>query len=486
MTKLLKLNILVCLMMLLASCGSKEDTSGLVAGITNPSTETTLEEISNPDGPIITSFIEPANGTYADGGGVLLFQVNFDEAVTVTGTPRIPILLGFSTVYATYQTGSGTAGLEFSYSIQPGDDDPNGISILSASIDFNGGTVTSVATGETANLNFISYLDSMVGVLIDTSSGITPPDQVTGVATAPTTSNTALNLTWAVPNDNGTALVNYTVQYREQGQSTWINNSGNPTTNSTTVSGLTAGTTYEFRVAANNGLLGAYSATSTAEIFDVMSLDPIAWLSATNITNGGTEPSNGDKVDQWEDITGAASAATEADSNKQPTYVTNFQNGLPAVYFNNLDRGLEGTFTRSNGTDLTFIVVGQFNSGLSDKCLFEFKGPGSERGFFIDRRYASNTNYSPAITKGSLSLWRIEDNGSTASVTENGVTQLFSGATLFGTDFTGTGTYILGDDATGGNRMTGYIAEFLIFDKALTSQEISTLETYLKNKWGTP
>jgi hypothetical protein len=31
--------------------------------------------------PMITSFIEPANATYADGAGELLFQVNFSEIV---------------------------------------------------------------------------------------------------------------------------------------------------------------------------------------------------------------------------------------------------------------------------------------------------------------------------------------------------------------------------------------------------------------------
>lgn len=483
MKKLIQLNILIMMLVLLSACGSKEDTSGLVSNSLPTTLPVDLDV--NPDGPVINSFIEPANGTYADGGGVLLFQVNFDEAVAVTGTPRMAIRLGLNTVYADYQTGSGTAGLEFSYAIQAGDNDSDGVSITSGTISLNGGSVNSVATDETANLNFLLYLDSLAGVLVNTSSGITPPDQVTGVTTAPTTSNTSLSVTWSVPNNNGTNLINYTVQYREQGNSTWLT-TATPSANSTTMSGLTSGITYEIRIAANNGLLGSYSSISTAEIFDVMSLSPIAWLSATDITNGGTEPSNNDKVDQWEDLTGLASAATEINTSNQPTYLTNFQNNLPVVYFNNLDRGLEGTFNRTNGTDLTFIVVGQFNSGSTDKCLFEFKGPGNERGFFIDRRYASNTNYSPGITKDSLSLWRIEDNGSTATITENLSTQLFSGSTMFGTDFTGTGTYVLGDDATGGNRMNGYIAEFLIFDKALTPSEITILESYLKNKWGTP
>ena len=432
--------------------------------------------------PYITSFVEPANGTYADGGGELLFQVNFSENVNVTGSPEISINIGGSTVAATYKSGSGTSGLEFSYLIQAGDNDADGITLNSSSIQ-NGGIVAT-SDSDPAALEFGTYLDSMSGVLIDTSGAITAPNQVTGVSTAPTTSNTELSVAWAVPSDNGTAIINYSVQYREQGTSTWLNVSPNPTSNSTTVNGLSSGVTYEIRVAANNGLLGPYSATSTAEIFDVLALNPVAWLSSTNITNGGSEPSNNDKIDQWEDLTGAASAATEADPAKQPVYETNVQNGLPAVRFDNLDRGLAGTFSRSIGTDLTFVIVGQFDVGSTDTCLFEFSGGGSARGFFIDRRYAGNSNYVTPLTKGSLNLWTIQDDGNNAIVTENSVTTNFNGSTNFNTDFTGTGNYVLGDDITGNNRMNGYIAEFLIFDRALTPSEISTLENYLKNKWG--
>jgi len=451
---------------------------------------TTLQTTSFPSvlvdsaAPYITSFVEPANGTYADGDGELLFQVNFSENITVTGTPQISINLDGSTVFATYNSGSGTSGLEFSYAIQAGDNDADGIALNSTSIQLSGGTINATSDSDPSALEFGTYLNSLTGVLVDTSGAITAPDQVTGVTTAPTTSNTELSVAWSTPNDNGTSIIDYNVQYREQGQSTWNNVNPNPTSNSTSVSGLSSGITYEIRVAANNGLLGAYSAISTAEIFDILSLNPVAWLSSTNITNGGSEPSNNDLIDQWEDLTGAASAATEATPAKQPTYQTNVHNGLPAVRFDNLDRGLQGTFSRSVGTDLTFIVVGQFDTGSNDKCLFEFAGPGNARGFFIDRRYASNTNYSPASTKGTFALWRIEDSGGNATVTENSVTQLFSGGTSFNTDFTGTGNYVLGDDITGGNRMNGFIGEFLIFDRALTPGEINTLETYLKNKWG--
>lgn len=473
---------------LLTGCfNSSDDKSG--GDLFNGPTTTTPTSPSSPTpvitGPAITNFIEPFNGTYAE-NGILLFQVEIEEAVTISGTPRLSLNIGGSTRNANYVSGSGTQSLVFSYTVQASENDADGIALNSFSIDLNSGSILSDVDSDPLQLSFASFIDSLGAVIVNTASGITPPNQVSSLVTAPTISNTSLAVSWAVPNNNGTSIINYALQYRQFGQTTWINISPSPTANSTSVNGLTEGVTYEFRVAANNGLLGAFSAVHTATIFDVMSLNPIAWLDATNINGNGSSPVDGSLISSWVDLTGAASNAVEADTSKQPTIEYNVQNGLPAVRFANKDRGLEGTFTRAIGTDLTFIVVGQFDTGYSDRCFFEFKGPGSERGFFIDQRYASNTNYSPVLTKNSFQVWRIEDDGSNAKVTENASTSLFNGATFFGTDFTGNGTYVLGDDATGGNRMYGYIAEFLIFDRALTVQELSTLETYLKNKWGTP
>ena len=433
--------------------------------------------------PSITSFIEPVDATYSENVGIL-FQVNFNEAVNITGVPRISINLGGSSVYANYKTGSGTSGLEFEYVVQAGDSDLNGINLNLTSIELNTGSIKGL-DGDDAVLDFSIHLNDLSGVIVDTGSGISPPNQVTSLSTAPTTSNSELALSWAIPNDNGTPIVSYAVQYRELGESTWLN-APTPTNNFTTVTGLTTGIQYEFRVAANNGLLGPFSAISTAEIFDVMSLNPIAWLDATNINGDGTSPPNGTKIDTWIDLTGAATNATELDPAKQPVIEYNIQNGLPSVRFADHDVGLEGTFSRSNGENLTFIIVAQFDNGYSDRCLFEFRGPSNSRGFFIDRRYASNNNYNPALTKGSMQLWRIQDDGNNAIITENSSTTIYNGSIQFGTDFIGDGDYVLGDDTTGNNRMFGYISEFLIFDKALTAQEISSLETYLKNKWGTP
>ena len=435
--------------------------------------------------PQITNLIEPINATYAE-GSKLLFQVSFEEDVAITGLPQIALNIGGQTKYAQYSSGSGTSGIEFSYTIGALENDLDGISIVSNSIELNGGTIATVSNGITPSLIFLSFKDSTSGVIVNTSTGITPPDQVPSLSTAPTTSNTTLSVSWSVPNNNGTPITNYSLQYRISGNATWINISPNPTVNSTSVSGLVEGTTYEFRVAANNGLLGPYSNINSAEIFSILDLNPIAWLSATNVSNGGTEPNDGDKVSSWSDLTGTASPATESTPANQPTYKTNIQNGLPAIRFDAHTRGLEGTFTRVNNSGLTVFIVGKMDQNTSRKCFFEFYSTTiTRRGFFFNYGFnEATTNFH--LDDTGFNLWTAYDDGAKTDFWQN-ENVIYTDRTNWGpTGFTGAGAYVLGDDQTSGDQISGYLGEFLIFDKQLTPSETSKINTYLRNKWGTP
>ncbi len=401
--------------------------------------------------PAITGVLEPPDSVYGE-ASYIEFLVSWDQAVTRSGDSRIALNIGGSTKYAVYAAGSGTQNLTFRYTVQAGDTDSDGIQVSNTTIDLNGGTLLGPSALPAA-LDMSGFIASLTNVKVDTS--ITPPNQVLGVALAPTANSSTMGVSWVIPNDNGTAITYYIVQYRPQGDSLWTNHSPNPTTNIAQVSGLTSGITYEIRVAAFNGALGAYSAISTAEIFNVLDYSPITWLDGSDPEGDGTPPANGTLLATWVNKAGTGTNATEANSTKQPTFTTNVQNGLGAVRFANLDRGLAGTFTRSNGTALTIIAVVQFDSGYTDRCLFEFSSGGA-RGFFIDRRYAANTYFSPAITKGQINLYTVVDLGGSATVTEN-TTSIYNSTVDFNTDFTGSGNYVLGDDSTVGNRLYGYI-----------------------------
>ncbi len=92
---------------------------------------------------VIASVTVPANAIYALGQN-LDFVVNFSGKVNVTGTPKLGVIIGSTSVAASYVAGSGTASLSFSYTVQDGDFDSDGIA-LAPTLMLNGGTLKDVS-----------------------------------------------------------------------------------------------------------------------------------------------------------------------------------------------------------------------------------------------------------------------------------------------------------------------------------------------------
>jgi autotransporter-associated beta strand protein len=160
--------------------------------------------------PAITSVTVPADDTYK-AGEQLSFTVNFNDTVAVDtagGTPRIAITIGSSTVYASYVSGSGSSALTFSYTVQSGDLDANGIS-LAAALDVNGGTIKD-GTGNDATTT-LNSVGSTTGVLVDAVAPAAPsaPDLASGSDTGSSNSD---NITGdETPTFTGTAEAGSTV-----------------------------------------------------------------------------------------------------------------------------------------------------------------------------------------------------------------------------------------------------------------------------------
>lgn len=157
------------------------------------------------------------------------FTINMSEAVTVTGTPRIAIDVGGTTRYATYTSGSGTAALTFTYTVQAGDEDSNGIT-LSSPIDLNGGTIKDLANND-ASLSFT--VPNTSGIIITSAV----PTGYTVAFTADTVTNvnkTALAFTLTSPTLNRT----YNYSITSSGGGTPVTGTGVNTVSPQTVSGI--------------------------------------------------------------------------------------------------------------------------------------------------------------------------------------------------------------------------------------------------------
>ncbi|WP_034294232.1 Ig-like domain-containing protein [Herbaspirillum sp. RV1423] len=164
----------------IASGGGWTFTSGALANGSHTITATATDSAGNVSAasgalsistddvaPSTISVSVPANGTYYSGQS-LDFTVNFNEAVivdTTGGTPRIAMVVGATTRYASYVSGSGTSTLTFRYVVSSGDNDSNGVTV--GALSANGGNLRDTA-GNSAVLT-LNSVGSTAGVNVDGS-----------------------------------------------------------------------------------------------------------------------------------------------------------------------------------------------------------------------------------------------------------------------------------------------------------------------------
>ncbi|HEY9260208.1 Ig-like domain-containing protein, partial [Chitinophaga sp.] len=117
--------------------------------------------------PSVTAVSASTDGYY-HAGQTLNFSVTFSEIVnvnTVGGTPALDVTIGSNVVPALYASGTGTTTLLFSYTVQNGDMDMDGIA-LGANIATNSGTIRDAA-GNNALLPLTSVNTS--GIFVNTA-----------------------------------------------------------------------------------------------------------------------------------------------------------------------------------------------------------------------------------------------------------------------------------------------------------------------------
>jgi hypothetical protein len=133
-----------------------------------------------------------ADGTYKL-GDIVSVQVNFSEAVTVTGTPQLALETGATDQVVSYVSGSGTSALTFNYTVQSGDASVDLDYVSTSSLALNGGTVRDAA-GNNATLTLASpgsanSLGTNKALVID---GVVPTAAIVVADTSLTVGETSL------------------------------------------------------------------------------------------------------------------------------------------------------------------------------------------------------------------------------------------------------------------------------------------------------
>ena len=229
------------------------DTGTHTASLTNVSSFsdwTVGEAGADTTPPVVTSVAVPPNATYVAGQN-LDFTVNFTENVTVNtsgGTPRVPITLNTGgTVYANYFSGTGSSAIVFRYTVVPGNDDPDGVTVGSA-FETNGGTIRDAAANNaTPALNNVA---NTTGVHVD---AVAP--NVSSIVRANADPTGAANVDFTVTFDSavtGVDTADFSLTTTGITGASVTNVSGSGTTRTVTAS-TGSGATGTLRLDVNNG-----------------------------------------------------------------------------------------------------------------------------------------------------------------------------------------------------------------------------------------
>jgi len=148
----------------------------------------------------------------------------------------------------------------------------------------NANRIKDLANNNAANSSAVNITNNVGAVA-------TAPAQVTGL-TLGTPTSTTQPLTWTAPANGGSAITDYRVEFSSNGGTTWnIFADGTSTATSATVTGLTASTSYVYRVSAINAIgTGTASATVTGSTTSGIST---AFLDFATNSASVTETANG-------------------------------------------------------------------------------------------------------------------------------------------------------------------------------------------------
>tara|TARA_R110002073_G_scaffold326975_1_gene507298 strand:- start:158 stop:5872 length:5715 start_codon:yes stop_codon:yes gene_type:complete len=150
-------------------------------------TDTATVTILDDDAPVITAVSAPTDGVYGIGSN-LDFTATFSSAVTITGSPSIPITIGSTTLQATVSgTVNGATTATFRYTVVEDDLDTDGIAV-GTDILLNGGTIE-----DASNRAAILTLNNVASTTNIDVDGVKPTVVITSTVSDPT--NAAYDVT---------------------------------------------------------------------------------------------------------------------------------------------------------------------------------------------------------------------------------------------------------------------------------------------------
>jgi hypothetical protein len=220
------------------------------------------------------------------------------------------------------------------------------------------------------------------------------------------------------------------------------------------------------------------------------------WLAADSSVS---TTSSGDAVTSWADQSGAGNdASAPSDDSQKPTLTTDPWGGHEALYFDGDDH-----LTLPDGFDdwsdgLTMFVVARPTDESADSRILEFGSGNQEDNIMVGRDGGSDDLFYD-VQNGSNSASRLVGSdglpgrnylvGTVTQQSNGNVTidrsnsQIGSGSTSLPTTVTRTANYIAGTDFGSTPKFEGYIAEIIVYEKALSEKDRKNITHYLADKY---
>ena len=221
------------------------------------------------------------------------------------------------------------------------------------------------------------------------------------------------------------------------------------------------------------------------------------WLDATkglfDATSGGNPvTTDGSSVARWEDQSGSGYHVTQATSANRPVLKTGIRNSKNAIRFDGSNDILVSANIPDNNllTLTAFVVANPIGLGGSNFGRMFERGNNIVNFFMFQGNGISMIAGGGQVSGGSAPIGSFYLFGARLSGVGNSTTTLRINKTLVATGNTSSvpstanTTYQIGNRTDLARAFNGDIAELIIYNQALTTEQINNVEVYLAAKWG--
>jgi hypothetical protein len=308
--------------------GTSTSTSATVTGLTNGTAYTFRVSATNAAGTGATSTVSSS----------ITPRTVPDAPTSVAGTP------GASQVSLSWSAPANNGGAAITdYIVESSLDGTNWVVFADGTSTSTFATVTGLTNGTPYTFRVSATNEAGTGATSTASSSITPrtvPDAPTSVVGTP--GNVSVALTWSAPaNNGGAAITDYIIESSLDGTNWVVFADGASTSASATVTGLTNGTAYTFRVSATNavgtGVVSTVSASVTPRTVPNAPTNVVGTLGDTQVALTWSAPANNGGAaitDYLIEYHNGSSWATFTDgtSTSASTIVTGLTNGTAYTF----------------------------------------------------------------------------------------------------------------------------------------------------------